>query len=254
MELPDSSILTNILLPVTLGETDLLFEKKYIAIRSMENRIYTDAELMYLPEIHPAHPHYGEWQIRKRTGIRLMRYLGAKHKPLRILEVGCGNGWLSNLLASLPETEVTGSDINFTELQQAARVFSNKTNLRFVHGDFRTGMFGDAEFDLILFAASMQYFSSLPHTVRFSLQHLSREGEVHITDTHLYKPEEMAAAKARSDVYYESLGYPEMSDFYFHHCSNDLKFFHHTFLFNPLSFRNRIFGGMHHFPWICIRN
>ncbi|WP_431210720.1 methyltransferase domain-containing protein [Puia sp. P3] len=52
-------------------------------------------------------------------------------------------------------------DINFTELQQAARVFSNDPNLRFIHGDIDSGSLGERQFDCIVFAASIQYFPSL---------------------------------------------------------------------------------------------
>ncbi len=76
----------------------------------------------------------------KRTARRLVHYLGARKKTLEILEVGCGNGWLTHQLADIPGTRVTGLDINFTELQQAARVFSNDPNLRFIHGDMRSGI------------------------------------------------------------------------------------------------------------------
>src|SRR5258708_7832527 len=165
MGLPDSSILTNIQVPGYAKACDALFEKKYIFIRSMENRLYTDEELSKLPDIPPGHTHYKEWQIRKRSGRRLQCYLAAKKKDLEILEIGCGNGWLSHLLAEVPGTKVTGLDINFTELQQAARVFNDDPNLVFIHGDLRSGILCDRSFDCIVFAASLQYFPSLKKIV-----------------------------------------------------------------------------------------
>src|SRR6185437_11173827 len=149
MNLPDSSILTNIQVQGHTRLGEMLFEKQYIQVRSLEGRLYTDQELLHLPDIEPGHPHFREWQTRR---------LSTRRASMDILEIGCGNGWLSHQLAELPGTRVTGVDINFTELQQAARVFNNDPNLRFIHGDIRSGILEDRTFDVIVFAASLQYF------------------------------------------------------------------------------------------------
>ena len=127
MGLPDSSILTNIQVPGRTKRADILFEKKYITTRGLENRLYNDEELEKLPDIDAGHTHYREWLMRKRSSQRLVRYLAARKKSMDILEIGCGNGWLSHQFANIPGSQVTGVDINFTELQQAARVFSDGT-------------------------------------------------------------------------------------------------------------------------------
>ncbi|MDR3711710.1 MAG: class I SAM-dependent methyltransferase [Puia sp.] len=253
MELPDSSILTNIQVPGFTSPGEILFEKKYILTRSLENRLYTDEELMRLPEVPASHTHYKEWQIRKRSCRRLLRYLASENRDLEILEIGCGNGWLSHRLAELPGTEVTGLDINFTELQQAARVFSGDPNLHFIHGDIRSGILGDRRFDRIVFAASIQYFPYLKKIIHFALSQLKHGGEIHIMDTHFYRPGEVSIAKRRTAAYYSSLGYPEMADFYFHHCSSDLRSFHQQQLYNPMGIRSRLLGARDPFPWIRIK-
>jgi ubiquinone/menaquinone biosynthesis C-methylase UbiE len=252
MGLPDSSILTNIQVPGRTTPTDILFEKKYITTRGLENRLYSDDELLKLPAIESEHTHYKEWQMRKKSSQRLVRYLAARGKALDILEIGCGNGWLSHQFAEIPGSRVTGLDINFTELQQAARVFSDDPNLVFIHGDIRTGILQDRQFDSIVFAASLQYFASLKKIVYLSLSYLKPGGEIHIIDSHFYRPEEIEMARRRTLTYYTSLGYPEMADFYYHHNSNDLRSFHHTIFYNPHSFRNRILKSKTPFPWVRI--
>ena len=107
------------------------FEEIYIASRQSENRIYTDEQVAQLPFISPHHIHYDEWQARKRSSDRLKNYLENKNKPLSILEIGCGNGWLSAKLAALKNSTVTGIDINKTEVSQAREVFSGMTNISF---------------------------------------------------------------------------------------------------------------------------
>jgi ubiquinone/menaquinone biosynthesis C-methylase UbiE len=253
MSLPDSSILTNIQVPGPSRPLDVLFEKKYITTRSLENRIYSDEEVLRLPQIAPTHTHHKEWQSRKRSSRRLVRYLAGKRQPLEVLDIGCGNGWLSHLVAEVPDTRVTGLDINFTELQQAARVFNDDPNLSFIHGDLRS-MGLDQQFDIILFAASMEYFSSLKKIIHKSLAYLKPDGELHIMDTRFYKQGDLREARMRMLAYYTSLGYPEMADFYFHHSYRDLRSFHHTLLYNPNSFTARLLGSGCDLPWIRITN
>jgi ubiquinone/menaquinone biosynthesis C-methylase UbiE len=254
MDLPDSSILTNIRVQGNTRLGDMLFEKKYITTRSLENRLCTDNELLKLPDMPVEHPHYREWQIRKRSGRRLVRYLSAARKPLDILEIGCGNGWLSHQLAEIPGTKVTGLDINFTELQQAARVFNDDPNLTFIQGDIRSGILADQQFDFIVFADSIQYFPSLKKIIHLTLSYLKDRGEIHIIDTRFYKPAEAEMAKIQTLAYYMSLGYPEMADFHFHHNSHDLQSFHHTLLYNPKAFGNRLLGKKDDFDWVRIVN
>src|SRR5580658_4862747 len=128
MNLPDSSILTNIHFRGLAKPENDIFEKIYITIRRMENRLYTDDEVENLPMISPKHTHSNEWAIRRRSSRRLINFLLKKQFRLRILEIGCGNGWLAHSLAVIPGSEITGLDINFTELQQAARVFNEVPN------------------------------------------------------------------------------------------------------------------------------
>ena|SRR6186713_1258209 len=253
MSLPDSSILTNIRVAGRARPMDALFEKKYITTRSLENRLYSDEEVMRLPEIHPGHTHSKEWLLRKRSCKRMVRYLGSKGRNREILEIGCGNGWFSHHLAEIPGARVTALDINFTELQQAARVFSDDPNLHFIHGDIRSGILGEAEFDYILFAASIEFFPSFKKIVHLALSYLKPKGELHITDSRFFRPGEIEIARRRNQSYYSSLGYPEMADFYFHHNIMDLQSFDYSRLYDPYSFRNRLFGKKEGYPWIRIK-
>src|SRR5258706_245630 len=120
---------------------------------------------MILPDIDKTHQYYKEWQIRKASSQKLTAHLKRKKRPLDILEIGCGNGWLSNQLASIPESKVIGTDINFIEVQQAARIFYYKPNLHFIYGHADSGIFEDKQFDIIIYAASIQYFFSLDETM-----------------------------------------------------------------------------------------
>ncbi len=219
----------------------------------MENRLYSDDEVADLPNISRQHSHFLEWMIRKKSSQRLIHYLTSRKKRLNILEAGCGNGWLAHGLSGIPGAEVTGLDINFTELQQAARVFNEHEHLRFIYGEMTSGILHDRLFDVIVFAASIQYFHSLTGTFCKCLKLLKPGGEIHLIDSPLYNTGEIEAAKQRTFSYYDSLGYPEMSEYYFHHDIHELRAFNHKIMQNPNSAFNKLFGNKDGFYWICIK-
>jgi ubiquinone/menaquinone biosynthesis C-methylase UbiE len=233
---------------------DSIFTHNYIRLRKQEGRLYTDAEVLQLPSIDPTHIHYKEWQTRKKSAKRLLNYLKRKKVALSILEIGCGNGWLSGMLSSISQCTVTASEINTTELQQAWRVFYDKKNIEFVQEDIRAVFFDDKKFDIIIFAASVQYFASFQAIINRAILLLNEGGEIHITDSFFYKEAELEQAISRTEKYYRSCGFVAMSDFYFHHTTESLKNFNYTFLFNPGSISNKLFNKTSVFPWVCIQN
>lgn len=254
MTLTDSSILNNLLIPGLLMP-DNEFEKNYIACRSREKRIYTDEEVKQLPSCDRHHPHYGEWLLRKSSANNLVRYLQKKEKQLTILEIGCGNGWLCNTLSSLSRSRVTGMDINFTELQQAARVFNDCRKLKFIYGDIRRGALDEKRFDVIVFAASIQYFPDSDAILELCFQHLLPKGEIHIIDSCFYRSAaEALLARQRTEAYYSALGFPEMADHYFHHELSLLAPFNRTVLYNPSGWKNKLLRNPNPFHWIRIKN
>lgn len=225
------------------------FEDLYIAVRQQEKRIYTDEQLQLLPDID--HIYYDEWKIRKRSSERLTAYLAKKRRFLKILEVGCGNGWLSAKLSNIPNSRVTGLDINQLEIEQANRVFK-KDNLEFIYDSFNDNTFDSEKFDVIVFAASLQYFPSVINVLKQALTILRAGGEVHIIDTPFYTPDDAEKADERSHKYYAALGIPEMAEHYFHHSISEFWGFKYDILFDPTSMFNRFFKK-DPFYWIRIR-
>jgi ubiquinone/menaquinone biosynthesis C-methylase UbiE len=235
-------------------EPDNLFEQYYIELRQKEQRIYSDEELLQLPLIAKNHPHYNEWQVRRRSCNRLVHHLQKKQPLQKILEIGCGNGWLSHQLAGIPGSKVIGMDINFTELQQAARVFSHISNLQFMYCSINSEILEQMEFDCIVLAACVQYFPSLPDTISYLLGRLKVKGEIHILDSPLYKPGEIAEAKQRTTDYYRDLGFPEMGNYYFHHLVTGLASFNYEMLYQPSSLQHYLLQHKNPFPWLCIKH
>jgi ubiquinone/menaquinone biosynthesis C-methylase UbiE len=228
------------------------FEERYISLRKKESRLYTDEQVKWLPEIERSHPHYKEWELRKTSCDKLTQHLSSKRTELNILEVGCGNGWLCHHLSKIPGSNVAGTDINKTELDQAKRVFDHIENIEFMYGGIHNEKVRSEKFDAIIFAASIQYFRSLEGIIPAALQMLHTGGEIHILDSHFYKPSELETARKRSFDYYHSLHFAEMTEYYFHHCIDELDPFIHKILYNPDVFLNRFIKNKNPFPWICI--
>ena len=236
----------------TIQTADEALEEMYIAIREKEGRTYTDKQVAHLPFIDAGHKHCREWNMRRRSSSRLMNYLQDMRKPLNIIEVGCGNGWLAAKLADMPNVEVTGLDTNKVEIEQARRVFK-KSNLQFIHKGFNRNVFdGKQKFDVIIFAASLQYFPSVRTAISDAFALLNPDGEVHIIDTPFYQKHEAERSALRCRKYYDDMGFASMADHYFHHSISKFNVFKHKILFNPGSFWNRLIKK-DSFYWIMLK-
>ncbi|CAN5829409.1 class I SAM-dependent methyltransferase [soil metagenome] len=229
------------------------FEQHYISLRRKESRLYTDEELTRLPVIAKTHTNYAEWNFRGISCRKLLAYIHNSSKAQSILEVGCGNGWLSAKLASVTTGTVTGTDINTTELEQAARVFNKQQNLSFFHCDIRDEFPGNKKFDIMVFAASIQYFSPLKEILDVALALLNPSGEIHILDSHFYRKSEIEAARQRTKNYYASMAFDVLSNYYYHHSMEELDQYHHKILFDPYSWKNKLSISKNPFHWIVIK-
>jgi SAM-dependent methyltransferase len=235
-------------------DRNLTFEKNYMAIRALEHRIYSDHIVRTLPEIHRSHPLKKEWDIRKKSFHKFKKYLQSIQGPCKILEVGCGNGWLSFNLSKLGH-DVIGLDVNETELRQGARTFHDQPDLSFVYADiFSFALL--SRFDVILLASSLQYFENSKILFSSLFDLLSEHGEIHIIDTPFYEKAELDAAQTRSTAYFDKFkltGKP----FYFHHSLESLNDFSFQVLYNPKSIIRRVWSTFvkndSPFPWVRIK-
>ena len=241
-------------LPLQEASIEDRLNKLYIALRIKEERIYSDNEVLLLPKVLPSHRYFKEWNIRRHNSDKLSQYINRNGHVCNILEVGCGNGWLSAKLSTVVRGKVTGIDINMVEMEQARKVFGNIPNLQFMYGDIRCGILQDKRYDLIVFAASIQYFPSFEEIIKVAQRHLTLQGEIHILDSPLYRFNEIAEAKQRSKKYYTQTGFPEMSVYYFHHSIEDLRPFKFSILYNPHALKNKLRLHRNPFHWIVIKN
>ena len=199
-------------------------EDSYIRIRKKEGRLYSDSIVKKLPFIDSDHPLKDEWIVREKTYERVSKYI-SKQSIKMVLEVGCGNGWLTNAISKKCGCIGAGIDLNEIELRQGARIFGNNEKAIFIYGNIFEDILPSGLFDIIIFAASIQYFGNLSEVIPASLRFLRPGGEIHIIDSHFYDENEIINAKGRTIHYYEELGFPDMAYKYFHHSWNELNHF-----------------------------
>ncbi len=240
---------------IRLSEVDETFEKLYLQVRKKEKRIYSDDEIKLLPYASKINPHKNEWELRTKSFMRFKEYLSHKKTKLNILDLGCGNCWLTGQLIKEFDHNYFCVDVNLTELEQAARVFGNG-NIKFLYGDIFSTTFPTNTFDLVIMNSALQYFPNIP-TLMKELFFISKTyAEIHIIDTPFYNSDELMQAKNRTLKYYTSLGFPEMTSKYFHHTLEDFKYLRYNYLYNPNSLKNKLSGFMFDedspFPWLVV--
>ncbi|GAA0729777.1 class I SAM-dependent methyltransferase [Aquimarina litoralis] len=232
---------------VYITKEDSKFSNKYLAVREKENRILNDEEVKKLPDLQKH-----EWQYRKRSTERFLKYIKNKKRPLNVLDIGCGNGWFTNKIANvLEENYVIGIDINSIELAQAYRIF-NKENLQFVYGDiFTIESIFDKKFDCITLNGCIQYFAQVDKLLNRICTFLKPYGEIHIIDSPFYTKEQIPEAKKRTDMYYLNLGVPEMAKHYYHHEENQLRNFNTLYSYKR-NIIHKVLGRKESpFSWYC---
>ncbi len=228
------------------------FESHYLKVRKKEQRVLGIEEIKRLPDTATDYIHHREWEIRKKNIRRYLNYLAKKKSPLRILDVGCGNGFFSNKIASLGH-RVTAVDVNLPELLQAKEAFPNP-NLSWYYSDVLNESPGDGIFDQITFCCSFQYFSNPVALLDRCLAMLREGGEIHIIDSPFYNRHSRSLAAKRSEKHFEALQVPEMSAHYYHNSMELFSSFHFRYGYNPKGLFRKLFTRNDSpFPWIIVK-
>ncbi|HEY4655698.1 MAG TPA: class I SAM-dependent methyltransferase [Cyclobacteriaceae bacterium] len=228
------------------------FADQYLLLREQEGRLLPDALVSNLPSIPGDHPLYREWSVRKRSAERLVRYLKKKDVHA-IMEIGCGNGWLTNYLCHALHADCCGIDITKNELEQAVRLFSRNGNPSFVYGDILSPAFDDCKADVMVLASVIQYFPDPPALLSKLIGRLNPGGEIHIMDSPVYREQEAASAKERSRKYFEHTGHTGMREHYHHHTWQSFQGHAYEIIHDPSSvagWAKRLLVNASPFPWI----
>ncbi len=190
------------------------FEQLYLALRKKEGRILSDDQIKSLPFLKN-HTLDKEWKLRQKSTERFLK-IAKKSKLKYWWEIGCGNGWFAYQLSLLPGSKVVGTDVNVVELQQAERNFK-KSNLQFAYCINPTDVPEEIKVEAIVFNACIQYIEE-PQSFIEACKKRFPGVRVFILDSPIYSnPKEAQGARERSKAYYEKMGFPQLSEFYYHH-------------------------------------
>jgi SAM-dependent methyltransferase len=141
------------------------FVSEYARIRAAEGHGFaTVEELRALPRVDRNHRHAAIWRIRRRSyGVLVDRVLTQFDKPLRILDLGAGCGWLTYRLSSLGH-DVIAVDINSDSEDGLGA--AGRLGCRSILADFDRLPLSERHADLAIFNGSFHYSTDYRRTLR----------------------------------------------------------------------------------------
>lgn len=166
------------------------FLEQYAMIRHAEGRGSDDAAYYRaLPFEDLSGRHRRQWRIRGRSFDYFLRFVlqpmeNRLGRPLNLLDLGAGNGWLSRRVAERGHRAIP-LDI-FSDDRDGLGAIRKYAHLSPVAADFDCLPFPDGAFDLAIFNASLHYSSDYSRTLQEILRCLRRPGQIVILDSPLY--------------------------------------------------------------------
>ncbi len=178
------------------------FRVDYAQQRASEGRAHRGAELASLPYLASG-PLARQWRVRARTFdvflMQVVRPLARRRRrPLEVLDLGAGNGWLSYRLA-LEGHSCTALDIRDDEvdgLGAAAELAAIAPFERLV-ASFERLPLPDHSADLAVFNASLHYATALAPALAGAARTLVPGGCIAILDSPFYASEAEGDAMVR---------------------------------------------------------
>ena len=164
--------------------------KEYEHVRRKEGRDFNDdpAEYLTLPYLSAKSPHTFEWAVRAATYRLIVKRL-LERWPLRILDLGAGNCWLSYRLASAGHMPVAADlTVNDFDGLGAARHYRPALDTMFLRCQSEVDAlpFPNGTFDIVLFNGSFHYSTDYATTLTEALRVLTSGGSVVIADSPVY--------------------------------------------------------------------
>ncbi len=145
-----------------------------------------DADYRNLPSVPPADVHAREWTVRRETYHHLLRHvLAPGRQPSAILDLGAGNGWLSNRLSTLGH-HVVAVDVSDDECDGLGVVPRYSTEMVAVQADFDALPLAASQFDIVLFNGSLHYATNPAQTLGAVHRLLQPGGTLVVMDSPMF--------------------------------------------------------------------
>ncbi len=191
------------------------FMREYQRVREAEGR--GSAEAAYyraLPFADRSGRFKTDWQIRARsfrsfTASVLQPRERELNRPLRILDLGAGNGWLSYRLAQRGHA-VAAVDLLVNPQDGLGAYIHYDAAFAPVQAEFDRLPFDNAQFDLAIFNASLHYAVNYETTLREALRVLQSGGQVVVLDSPVYRSDSSGAqmVREREAAFTQAYGFP----------------------------------------------
>jgi len=168
------------------------FSRDYEHIRRMEGRGSTDtAYYLSLPYAPAGSPFHSDWRMRARSYRTFLEQILEPRernaaRPLHILDLGAGNGWLSNRLSQRDHC-LTAVDLIVNPLDGlGAYIYYDRPFLP-VQAEFEYLPLAEVQYDLAVFNASLHYAERYAPSLAVALRVLKPGGGLVIMDTPFYR-------------------------------------------------------------------
>lgn len=186
---------------MTTSDLHRRFRSEYAEHRAAEGRAALDA--IALPYVTSG-PHARQWSVRARSWEAFeRRILGPAQRradiraagPLRVLDLGAGNGWLAHR-AAVAGAEALALDVRCDRVDGLGAAPSPSPIER-VAASFEALPIRDAAFDVVVFNASLHYAEDLARALR-EARRVARSGaRIVVLDSPFYRNAEQGEQMVR---------------------------------------------------------
>ena len=168
------------------------FLHEYNVVRTSEGRGASTPEYYQALPFDDLSGRYSvDWRLRARSYTTFLRRVLVPLEELRavamkVLDLGAGNGWLSNRLAQRGHAPAA-VDLRTGERDGLGAIRHYNQPILAIQAEFDRLPFPDGEFDLVVFNAAFHYSTDYTITLGESLRVLNPGGRLAILDTPFYR-------------------------------------------------------------------
>lgn len=170
------------------AEAAAAFARQYRLVREREGyRVESPDYYRALPSVDRRCPRAAEWRVRRESCEQLSRRVlsGVDRGPLRVLDLGAGNGWLSHRLAAAGHRVVAVDRLD-DEADGLGACRHYGVRFAAVQADFDALPFEPEQFDVAVYDGSLHYSSDPGATLEEARRVLAPDGALVVMDSPMF--------------------------------------------------------------------